>query len=332
MSVDIHVHLAGLGANGNGNVMAPVFRRSFAFRQFARRVGLTREMLDAPDPDRAIARRIVGWIEASGLERAVLLALDGAYRDDGTPDDAHTRLATANDFVADIARESPRTLFGASVHPYRRDALEELERLAARGAVLIKWLPGAQNIRPDDPRCFPFYETMARLGLPLLCHTGNEHTLQVFPDAFNDPVRLIPALERGVTVIAAHCGARLYLHERSYLPAWQALALRHERLFGDISAFGVVTRMRALRRLLHAPGLAGKLVYGSDFPVAPLPLSCLGWISVRQALALRRIANPFDLNVALMKALGVPDAVFSRAGKLLRLPSTHASANRPVTA
>ena len=32
-------------------------------------------------------------------------------------------------------------LFGASVHPYRHDALDELERCVAGGAVLMKWLP-----------------------------------------------------------------------------------------------------------------------------------------------------------------------------------------------
>ena len=107
------------------------------------------------------------------------------------------------------------------IHPYRRDALSELERLAGRGACLIKWLPGAQNIRPDDPRCFTFYEAMAHLQIPLLCHTGNEHTLKAFPDELNDPRRLVPALERGVTVIAAHCGARLFLHEQCHLRHWR---------------------------------------------------------------------------------------------------------------
>jgi len=121
-------------------------------------------------------------------------------------------------------------------------ALEELRRVAARGACLVKWLPSAQNIRPDDPRCFPFYEALAALGMPLLSHTGCEHTLAAYPDAFNAPLRLVPALERGVTVIAAHCGTRLFLHERSWFGQWRELALRHPNLYGDLAAFLVSER------------------------------------------------------------------------------------------
>jgi predicted TIM-barrel fold metal-dependent hydrolase len=318
MIVDAHVHVAGFGSSTNGNRISPTFRRSHACRQFAQRLGLSPEVVAGPNSDQIVAQRIIRWLESSAIDKAVLLALDRAYHEDGTPDEARTLLATDNDFVADIADSCNKALFGASVHPYRYDAIPELERLAARGAVLVKWLPGAQNIRPDNARCIPYYDALARLGLPLLCHTGNEHTLKAFPNTLNDPLRLILALERGVTVIAAHCGARLFLHEKSYLATWQKLALRYERLYGDISAFGIVTRVHSLRRLLHSPALAEKLVYGSDFPVAPLPLSCLGWISFKQAMALRRISNPFDAGVAMMKALGVPDAVFARGAKLLR--------------
>jgi predicted TIM-barrel fold metal-dependent hydrolase len=198
--------------------------------------------------------------------------------------------------------------------------MAELERLIGRGACLVKWLPGAQNIQPDDPRCFPFYDMLAQHRVPLLCHTGSEHTLKAFPDKLNDPRRLAPALERGVTVIAAHCGARLFLHEKSYFRAWQEMALRHERFYGDISAFGVITRIWLLRSLLRSPRLAAKLVFGSDFPVAPMPLSCIGQVSLRRALELRRIPNPFDQAVEMMKSAGVPDEVFARSGRLLRIP------------
>jgi uncharacterized protein len=330
MIVDVHVHMAGLGSNESGNRISPALQLTRAFQRLARRLGLTRDMLAGPDVDWEIAQRILRWLETSTVDRAVFLALDAAYREDGTRDDARTLLVTDNDFVANLADRSAKALFGASVHPYRRDAIDELDRLAARGAVLVKWLPGAQNIRPDDPRCLPFYDALSRLGLPLLCHTGNEHTLKAFPNALNDPLRLTPALERGVTVIAAHCGMRLLLHERCYLSAWREQALRYERFFGDISAFGIVTRVQPLRRLLRSRPLADKLVYGSDFPAAPLPLSCLGWVSLRRALALRRLSNPFDLGVGMMKALGVPDPVFARAGQLLRLPTENASAKNPT--
>ena len=82
------------------------------------------------------------------------------------------------------------------------------------------------------------------------------------------------------------------------------MALRHERFYGDISAFGVITRIWLVRSLLRSPPLAAKLVFGSDFPVAPMPLSCIGQVSLRRALELRRIPNPFDEAVEMMKAAG----------------------------
>jgi uncharacterized protein len=270
-----------------------------------------------------LADRVLAQLETSTLDYGVLLALDAVHREDGSRDEDASLLVVDNDFVADTAARQAKALFGASVHPYRCDAVDELERLAARGAVLVKWLPSAQNIQADHPRCRPFYEALVRLGLPLLCHTGNEHTLRAFPNTLNDPLRLVPALERGVTVIAAHCGARLYLHERSYVESWVRLARQHERWYGDVSAFGVVTRVPALRRLLADPALAARLVYGSDYPAYPMPLSCLGWLSLKQARAIRRTPNALGRTVAMLRALGVDEEVFARAGNLLRLPAGH---------
>jgi uncharacterized protein len=320
MIFDLHVHIAGIGSGGSGNYVSPEFQRRYAFRRIAHWLKLPKGTTSSPDCDLQIARRLLDWIDASVVDRAVLLAFDATYNENGTRDQEHTWLVTDNDFVADLASTHAKILFGASVHPYRPDALDELERLIGRGACLVKWLPGAQNIQPDDPRCLPFYDVLAHHRIPLLCHTGVEHTLNAFPDALNDPRRLVPALERGVTVIAAHCGTRIFLHEKSYLRGWREMALRYERFYGDISAFGMITRVWMLKRLLKSPELTAKLLFGSDFPTVAMPLSCLGPIGLYDALKLRNMTNPFDQSVAMMKAVGVPDAVFARAGQILRIP------------
>jgi len=317
---DVHVHVAGIGRPNNGNYLSPRFQRSMACRLFLRRLGLAPNRFDAEVVDEEIGRLIVSQINASSVDRAVLLAFDAAYRDDGSRDEQRTLMATDNDFVAALAAAGGKTLFGASVHPYRGDALEEMERLIQKGACLVKWLPSAQNIQPDHPRCFPFYDLLAKHHVPLLSHTGAEHTLKAFPDSLSDPRRLAPALERGVTVIAAHCGTSLFLHEKSHFRAWQAMALRHKNFYGDLSAFGVITRIWRLGNILRSPSLAAKCLFGSDFPVPPWPLSCLGKISLGEALKIRRTRNYFDQSVALMRAAGVSDEIFARAGKLLRVP------------
>ena len=81
--------------------------------------------------------------------------------------------------------------------------------------------------------------------------------------------------------------------------------------------------------MLKSPELAAKLVFGSDFPAAPLTLSCVGCVSWGRVRELRRMANPFDQILALMKAAGVPDAVFGRALQLLRIPQVETVSATP---
>jgi predicted TIM-barrel fold metal-dependent hydrolase len=318
MILDCHVHIAAGGSGYAGNHLAPSLFHSLRFRQLKGRLGLAQEV-PAGDLDERLRDGLCRWLSASALDQAVVLALDAVHHGDGTRDLGQTKMAVDNDYVADLADAEPKVLFGASVHPYRRDALEELDRVAARGACLVKWLPSAQGILPDDPRCFPFYERMAQWGLPLLSHTGCEHTLGVFPDAWNDPRRLIPALERGVTVIAAHCGTRLFLHERSWFGVWRTMALRYPGFYGDLSAFLACTRMLALRAILRTPELAAKVVYGSDFPAPVWPINLLGLIAPQAYLRLKKIENPLDRSWLSLAAAGLGPEVFARAGGLLRV-------------
>jgi len=317
MRFDIHVHVPVLEDKRGRNHLCPPRRRSLLLRHLVRRVQrIQRE--DGGRPD-APWRRLDTWMRESALDRFVLLAIDKAHRADGSPDLENTRVSIDNDFVAERAAQHPKALFGASVHPLRPDALAELDRVAARGACLVKWLPSAQNISPDDERCIPFYERLADLGMPLLSHTGIEHTLGAFDDDLNAPRRLRLALERGVTVIAAHCGARMYLHERSSFGEWRRMALEHPRLFGDISGFALPVHGAPRRSILREPDLGAKVVFGSDFPAHAFPRWCLFPFRVRDGLALHRVRNPFVRAAGTMRALGIPEAAFTRAGALLRL-------------
>ncbi len=324
MIYDLHVHIFGTDRERHGNFLHPRRRRGLLFRTFMRRFGLTPDDVANGHLDDRVRARLLAWLEASRVDRAVVLALDGAYTRDGLPDGTHTQLATSNDYVADIADANERVLFGASVHPYRPDALRELERLIARGACLVKWLPSAQNIQPDAPACWPFYDALAHHRVPLLCHTGNEHTIGAFDTSLNQPWRLKPALDRGVTVIAAHCGARMFLHERCFLRQWQTLARDYEHLYGDVSAFGLPIRAGMLQRMLGRDELVSKLLYGSDFPTPTFPLSGIFSLGLSETMRLHAIQNPFDRAYLTLEKMGLPDDVFTRAQGILR---THEEAS-----
>jgi predicted TIM-barrel fold metal-dependent hydrolase len=217
----------------------------------------------------------------------------------------------------ELARRHRRVLFGASIHPYRKDAVAELERCIRAGAVLLKWLPITQDMNPADERCFPLYEALAHYRLPLLAHTGGEKTLPILDIALADPMLLVPALKRGVTVIAAHCGTRSWHGETDYSPAFIRLAKEYEHLYGDTAALNLPTRSYVYETILNDPVVRQKLVHGSDWPIMPFPpVARLGWTKSSYLLA---ETNWLRRDVRIKEMLGFDDAYWQRAAKVLRI-------------
>ncbi|MCY2950756.1 MAG: amidohydrolase family protein [Planctomycetota bacterium] len=317
MVFDVHVHIAQVACHPATDRFL-LDRKNWYLRRFLGQLGFTRDLLRRPEANELICRKLADWIAASNIDRVVVLAMDGAYDLEGRPDLLHTRWVTDNDFVAGLAQRHPSILFGASVHPYRADALDELRRVVARGACLVKWIPSAQRIRPDHPRCIPFYELLAEYRVPLLVHTGNEHASSRSLNDWNDPALLRVAIERGVTVIAAHCGARVFLHERCRFNTFRNMALEYENLYGDLGAFGIPTRLSVLRAMQKDDRLLSKIIYGSDFPAWVMPRWFIFSIGPKAVREILREANPLERPYRLMKALGMPREVFSRAATLLR--------------
>lgn len=313
MRIDCHVHVnAFLPEHGR---TSPRLLARPSFRYLRWRLGMRG---NDGATEEAVVRALAGELEATPeIDAAVVLAFDAVYTSAGAVDEANTHLRVTNDYVAALARRHPKMLFGASIHPYRRDAVAELERCAREGAVLVKWLPITQGMDPSDDRCLPLYEAMAALGIPLLCHTGGEKTLPNVDTRLADPALLLPALQRGVTVIAAHCGTRSVPGERCFVDGFIRMAKDHERLFGDTSALNLPTRAYAYRRLLDDPAVRSKLVHGSDWPIPPIPMPRhVGW---RGALRLMREHNALRRDVVIKRALGLTEAEYwTRGATLLR--------------
>jgi hypothetical protein len=259
-----------------------------------------------------LARTVAG---AGPLDAAVVLAFDAVHDAEGKRDARRTHFEVANDYVRDVTRKYPRLLYGASIHPYRRDAVAELERVARDGAVLIKWLPITQDIDPSDARCLPFYEALAQLKIPLLSHTGWERTLPTANSRVADPALLRPALERGVTVIMAHCGTRSFFGESCHVDSFIRMAHDFERCYGDTSALNLPTRSYGWRRLLEDDVVRNKLVHGSDWPILPLPP--LRHTGLRGAVECMRERNWMKRDVLVKQRLGLEGEYWTRAGALL---------------
>lgn len=324
--IDLHVHVVGNGRGGSGCWYRPRGWTRLAEPMLLRTMGLPRSAL-REDLDTAYIDRLRTLVQSSSVDAVVLLAQDVPHDVAGRPLEGVGSFYVPNDYVLGLAAQNPEFLAGVSIHPARTDALDELERCLASGAALLKCLPNCQNIDWNDPRYTRFLERMAEAGLPLLAHTGSEHTLPVVDASLQDPRVLTRPLEIGVTCIAAHCATASGLFERDYFPVFEAMLERYPNLYGDNSAFCVPNgRLRAhvLEGCLRWPG---RILHGSDVPVPVLGHEAIlrGQISRRAFAETRRIANPLQRDCELKRALGFPEASFTAASGLIRRASEVAS-------
>lgn len=322
--IDIHCHVAGIGSGGSGCFVSPAMRKSWRYQVFLRAFGVTERELKT-EGDALIMRRLSETLSGSRrVAAAVVLAMDGVVGADGEIDGIRTELYIPNDFVAAQTKLYPGLLYGASVNPYRHDALQRLEHAAANGAVLLKWLPSIQQIDPADSRLVPFYLKLKELRLPLLTHTGKEASFTRTSDELADPERLRLPLSLGVTVIAAHAASTGRNNGERNHDRFLRLCREYPNLFADISALTQLNRLGHLRRLLAHEDLHGRLLYGTDMPlpntaiVSPYPF--FPTLSPRRILSIAKLTNPWDRDVALKEALGVGADVFLKAQKIIRLP------------
>lgn len=320
--VDVHCHVAGLGAGGSGCFISPDLRDNWRFGFYLRAFGVSRAELEREGDALLPARLSARLAQSRHVSQAVILALDGVVDAAGNLDTNRTEFYVPNEFVAAACRRHTNLLFGASINPYRHDALARLDWAATNGTVLVKWLPAIQEIDPADPRLEPFYRRLVALGLPLLTHTGSENSFTRSADDFADPTRLELPLRLGVTVIAAHAAGGGTTAGMRNPDRLARLMVAHTNLFADISALTQFNRLGRLGEVLQRPEFQGRLVYGSDFPLINLPMVSPWYFPLNLRLAemhrLSRVLNPWDRDVALKQALGVPTDVFARPRQLLR--------------
>lgn len=319
--LDMHVHTAGIGAGGSGAFVNREMQENFRFSVYLVAFGVDLEELESRG-DAIVIERISAQVAASRrVEKAVILALDGVVDADGKLDREATQVYVPNDFVARETRRHGNLCFGASVNPYRHDALARLREVRAQGAMLVKWIPNTMRIDPADPAIAPFYEELVALDLPLLSHAGQERSFASASDKFGDPERLALPLSIGVTVIAAHIGTTGASEGEDNFERILPMFERYSNLYADISSLTQVNRLGFLGKALAVPGLDARLVYGTDWPLQFFPLVSpyfhLDRVGAPAAKSVARIDNPWDRDLALKEALGTPRSVFARSAVLL---------------
>lgn len=272
--IDTHVHVGVLGDD-------PAFKRYGAMSQRMRRQVVFRIMMlyarIAPEraSDQVFRDGVLKAIAGSGLDHVVCLALDPVYDPAGNRREDLSNMWVDNDYILDqlAPAANGKVLLGASVHPYDPEFRTRVARYVAAGAVLLKWLPSAQQIDLADPRVGGALEFLASAGrggrpLPLLLHVGPEYSIMTtdprtwsydflswsfwdgvgnrfrgrkrwhVPDVEAIDGNLRRGLDAGAYVIFAHCG----------LPYFATRLLR----FLEHSDFAAVTSY-----LERYPGLDG---------------------------------------------------------------------------
>jgi len=315
--LDMHVHVAGLGKKGSGNFVGKEMLENIRFPIFLRVMNVSTKDLEEKGDQILVERLSQKLGQSKRVSQAVILALDGIVNRAGQLDRDATQVYVSNEFVAEQAARFENLLFGASINPYRKDAIERLEWAKQNGAVLIKWIPPIMGINPSDERIIPFYKKMIELDLPLLSHAGQERSFGSAIDALGDPLYLELPLQLGVTVIAAHIATTgTFKGQDSYqriLPLFQ----RYPNLYSEISSLTQLNKRNFLADALSREGLTDRLIYGTDWPLQFFPLvhsvyhlPHIGW---EKARAVSAIENQWDRDVALKEAFGVPEEVFERS-------------------
>eukprot|EP00026_Physarum_polycephalum_P004884 Phypoly_transcript_04908.p1 GENE.Phypoly_transcript_04908~~Phypoly_transcript_04908.p1 ORF type:complete len:437 (-),score=39.62 Phypoly_transcript_04908:763-1974(-) len=293
--VDYSAWVVGTGTSGAGlYVHSSVYESVWKHPVANVKMKLLESACAIKDPnnwDKEYATRLLGLKTAIAKShgavwgRVVLHGLDQFYDRNGHEVSANTALYVPNSYIYELAQDHPSHFVPCiSIHPYKREAVEELKKWIKRGVKIIKWVPSQQGIDPSNERCDEFYKTMAVHGIIL--HSGGDRVL-IDPPGFDisleNPLLLRRALSFGVKVIVAHCaseGKSIDLERPPHaLVDNLSLFLRMMEapkyiglLFGDISGICNFTRVECLQPLLDNSELHQRLVYGSDYPIPAINL------------------------------------------------------------
>ena len=237
--VDVHCHV---GLRGDvwpqWGKLSQMFVESFTSKVFLTYSRIPPERFTDPVL-REATEKVLG---ETTVDKVVCLALDWVHDESGQPRPDMTNMYVAHEYVLELRQSvGEKVLLGASVHPYAVDFADRVRDAVDQGAVLLKWIPSAQDINLASPRAGQALRQLAHLGptggaLPLLLHTGAEYAVppasdqtpsldfhtwsrwdafwNLFrgrkrwrtPDVRKVEENIRTAVQEGAVIIFAHCG------------------------------------------------------------------------------------------------------------------------------
>lgn len=329
---DYHAHLVGIGKAHSGCAVHEDMQSPLNLSEYLRyKVYLKSSgVKNSDETDQEYLERMVELIE-NGYQptsKFVLLAFDKHYKLDGTINEKKTQFYVPNEYVDSICTKYPNYFIPCiSVHPYRKDALQELEKWGKKGVKQVKWLPNAMGMNPSSEKCLPYYAVMKKYDMVLLSHAGHEKAVHAEEDQqYGNPLLLKTPLNSGIKVVMAHCaslGENIDLEDDAKpLVSNIDLFLRmmadtnyQGLLYADISAITQYNRLEVLDTLLNSPKIQTRLINGSDYPLPAInvlihtkKMKKMGYISEQEQELLNEIYhyNPLLFDFVLKRTLKHP--------------------------
>lgn len=323
--IDCHVHLVGDGSSGSGCWfrLDTLYHRLQA-RVMLRGLGIKSKFLKGGLDD-VYVETLASLVRASSLDAVVLLAQDIPYDDAGNALPEKAGFYVPNEYLFEVIKIYPDLFIPAvSIHPGRKDAMEELECCINQGARVLKLLPNCLNIDYSEARYIPFWECMAKNNMLLLSHTGGEKTLPVMRPEFANPELLRSPLECGVPVIAAHSAGRSGIFDPDHTKTLLKLFKEFPHCYGDNSALCSLNRARTLPKILTEEAMP-RIIHGSDYPVpimgsGPWINRVLSWKDYRRC---RSISNVLERDYQLKLAMGFSEQTFTRMDEILKFEGSN---------
>jgi hypothetical protein len=251
--IDVHCHVGLLGdEHPQWGQMSEWYQRQIVYKAF-----LVYGRLDPDDvSDRTLREATEQAIGDSNIDHVVCLALDPVYDQSGQRREDLSHMWIDSEYILDLQKSlGDKVLLGASAHPYDPAFRTRVREYIDKGAVLLKWLPSAQQIDLADERVRDALTFMATAcdgaPLPLLLHVGPEYAIPSsdprtssydclswgwwdrFWNAFRGSEKwhvprtketeenLRAGLGEGAVVIFAHCGLPYYA------PNWLRQIMEH---------------------------------------------------------------------------------------------------------
>jgi uncharacterized protein len=286
----------------------------------------------AENIDTSVVQRKIDLVaEMPAGFKLMLFAFDWFHDANGKPVADKSIFHIPDQYAQDVVKAAPQAFeWVASIHPYRADALDALEKAKANNARAIKWLPQGMGIDPANPKCDAFYAACARLNMPIICHTGRESAVQGGNQDDANPLKLRRALDAGVRVVLAHCASDGedidYDNSNQKVKSFD-LFLRlmdepkyKDLLFGEISAITLMNHAWAIAPLLERTDLHSRLLNGSDYPLpAILPIISLKQLVNKnllneehvEFLKVVRLYNPILFDFALKRLIAFDGKTFA---------------------